>query len=395
MSPTNALPGLQDLTTPALLLDLDRVERNCARMRARATILGVALRPHLKTAKSSEIGRLASGGVLGPITASTLAEVEYFAAHGYRDITYAVGIAPQKLYALAAIQERFGASVSLIVDELYTVREIATIAEALQQSFRVFVEIDSGGGRGGVVPEDPELLDITAAIVESPRLGLAGVLTHAGHSYGAADRKEMVAIAEAEREAATRAAARLRSAGFTVPFVSVGSTPTILSAESLEGVTDVRPGVYMLFDLDQAALGVCSLDDIAASVLTTVIGHNPRSQRILIDAGGLALSKDLSAFKRDPHVGYGLVCPPNGVGPISGLRVAEVYQEHGMIAVENGFEFATERYPVGTQLRILPNHVCMTAAAFDRYHLVRGDSQRIIGTWDKIGGWTAGREARA
>jgi D-serine deaminase-like pyridoxal phosphate-dependent protein len=149
----------------------------------------------------------------------------------------------------------------------------------------------------------------------------------------------------------------------------------------------MRPGVYTLCDLAQASLGSCSLDDIAISVLATVIGHNPRSRRMLIDAGALALSKDLSGNRLGAKVGYGLVCPITGGAPLEGMCVAEVHQEHGLIAGAEPLHTMAEQYPVGARVRILPNHACLTAAPYDRYHVVRGGDPCVIAVWSKAVGW--------
>jgi D-serine deaminase-like pyridoxal phosphate-dependent protein len=380
---------LTDLPTPALILDLDRVERNCQRMSRRATELGVKLRPHLKTAKSVDVARLATHGQAagGGITVSTMAEVEYFAQAGFKDITYAVGIAGQKIPALAELQRRYGVRINLLSDSVRAVSEVAERAEALALRFALFIEIDSGGGRGGVSPDGPELLAIAQAVQGSPMVALAGVLTHAGQSYEATSVAAIREIAEAERAAVTQAAGRLRAAGIEVPSVSVGSTPTAIHATSLTGVTEMRPGVYTLFDLAQVSLGSCTMDDIAVSVLASVIGHNPRSRRMLVDAGALALSKDLSGNRQGAKVGYGLVCPITGGPPVGGMYLAEVHQEHGLIAGADPFEMMAVRYPIGARVRILPNHACLTAAPYDRYHLVRGEDPCVIGVWSKATGW--------
>jgi D-serine deaminase-like pyridoxal phosphate-dependent protein len=220
-------------------------------------------------------------------------------------------------------------------------------------------------------------------------LSLSGVLTHAGHSYDVTSVGEVREIAEQERAAVVQAATRLRAAGIAVPDVSVGSSPTALHASSLAGVTDMRPGVYTLFDLGQTSLGSCTVDDIAVSVLSTVIGHNPRSQRMLIDAGALALSKDVSANRQDRHVGFGLVCPMDGGPPLADMHVAEVNQEHGLISAAESYEVMVEWFPVGTRLRVLPNHACLTAAPYDRYHVVRGGSTEVVSVWTKCTGWAS------
>ncbi len=318
---------------------------------------------------------------------STVAEAQYFAQAGFRDITYAVGIAGHKVGPLAALQRGTGARISLLADTVAAVHDAARHAEAAGERLALFLEIDSGGGRGGVAADGPELPALGQAVRASPWLSLAGVLTHAGQSYGASGIEEIREIAEQERVAVTRAADRLRALGLEVPAVSVGSTPTALHARSLAGVTDMRPGVYTLFDLAQVALGSCGVDDIAVSVLATVIGHNPRAGRMLIDAGALALSKDVSGNRAGRQVGYGLVCPATGGRPAEGLVVVDVHQEHGLVAGEGGGGGLESRYPVGSRVRVLPNHACLMAAPYDRYYLVRGTGRRVEGVWPKVSGW--------
>lgn len=374
---------LADLPTPSLVLDRAALAANCATMAARAAKLGVRLRPHMKTAKAAEAAKIATAGQFGGITVSTLAEAAYFAAHGFRDITYAVGIVPGKLDEVARLQ-RGGAAMTLVADNVAAVAAAAERAEKLGAAFALLIEIETGGGRAGVLPDSPELLAVARAIAAAKRLKLAGVLTHAGHSYKCRGEAEIAAVAEQERAGAVRAAERLRAAGFPCPVVSVGATPTAAFARSLEGVTEMRPGVYTLMDLYQMALGVCRREDIAVSVLATVIGHNPRTGRILVDAGALALSQDKGAASLMEHVGYGWVCGETGER-LDGLYVAEVNQEHGMIASPSGAP-PYGRLPVGARVRILPNHACMMAAPYARYNVVeRGDE--VVAVWDKASGW--------
>ena len=374
---------LADLPTPSLVLDRGTLAANCAAMAARAAKLGVRLRPHLKTAKSVEAARIATAGQFGGITVSTLAEARYFAGRGFRDITYGVGVAPGKLDEVARLQAE-GARLQLVTDDVATVAAVAKRAEELGASFQLLSDIDTGGGRAGILPESPELLEIGRAIVAAPGLSLLGVMTHAGHSYARKGADAIAAVAEEERAGAVRAAERLRAAGLKSPVVSVGATPTAMFARSLAGVTEMRPGVYTLMDLYQMAIGVCRREDIAVSVLASVIGHNPRTGRILIDAGALALSQDRGAASLMEHTGFGWVCDATGK-PIEGLYVAEVNQEHGMIAAAKGAP-PFERLPLGARVRVLPNHVCMMAAPYDRYHVVEGGAD-VIAVWDKATGW--------
>ena len=379
---------LEDLSTPALLLDRTRLAENCAAMRQRMQGHGVALRPHLKTAKSTAVAREATGGADGPwggaITVSTLAEARYFAAEGWRDITYAVGLAPSRLAEAADLVSQ-GVRLTLLTDNLACVEAAASFRENGAPELRFLVEVDCGGRRGGVEPESPELIAVARAIHERPGLSLAGVLTHAGQSYHASGPDALRRVAEEERSAVVRAADRLRSAGLPCDTVSAGSTPTAVHAASLEGVTEMRPGVYVFFDLDQVGIGSCDMSDLALSVIATVIGHNRRAGRILIDAGGLALSKDNSAREFLANAGYGLVCGLSDAAPVDGLYVAEVHQEHGLIAAVTG-EPPFEAFPIGRKLRILPNHACMTAAAHEAYWVTDG-SGSVIARWERVNGW--------
>lgn len=386
------MTSLAELTTPALLLDVGVLERNCEAMTQRAARHGVALRPHLKTAKSADVARRATRGHSGAVTVSTVAEAGYFARHGFTDLTYAVGIDARKIAALHDIERANGARVTLLVDSIEAVQAAGARARELGASFRVLIEIDTGGGRGGVGPRDDALLSLAREVQRSESLSLAGVLTHAGHSYHVQGGTAIRAIAEAERAGAVHAAERLRAVGIPVEVVSVGSTPTAVCAQSLEGVTEMRPGVYTFFDLDQVARGICGVEDIALSVLATVIGHNPRSRRVLIDAGALALSKDQSAAEFRSGLGFGLVCQAGGTVPLPGLCVAELHQEHGLIACE-GDEDAQAMFralPVGSRVRVLPHHACMTAAPYDRYHVVEGADSGVQAVWGKARGWHAG-----
>ena len=373
---------LDDLDTPALVLDRARLSANLAAMRRRLDRHGVRLRPHLKTAKSVEVARLAVGDG-GPITVSTLREAEGFAAAGFTDITYAVGIVPGRFDRMAALLAK-GVRLTVITDDAGTAAALADFAARRGAGPRVLIEIDTGGRRGGLDPEGPALLSVAAALAQSRALGLDGVLTHAGHSYDAADPAEIVRIAEAERAGAVRAADRLRAAGHPVAVVSGGSTPTATHAAHLDGMTEMRPGVYMFQDLQQHLLGSCGAEDLALSVLATVIGHNRAAGKIVVDAGALALSKDRGAAARDPACGYGLVV--DGAGrplPLGRLAVTELHQEHGLIPAPGAAAF--DALPVGSRVRVLPNHACLTAAAFERYHVADGDGGLTV--WPRLNGW--------
>ena len=363
---------LPDLPTPCLVLDRGILLHNIGAMARVLARRNVPLRPHMKTAKSIEVARLATAGQPGGITVSTLAEAEYFAGHGIADILYAVGITPQKLDHVSRLNQA-GASISIVTDDI----DVAGAIAAHERPPRTLIEIDSGESRGGVAPDDPLLPEIAA------RLGanLAGVMTHAGHSYSGRSPADMVRIAEGERAGVVRAAERLRAAGHTVTIVSMGSSPTALHAESLAGVTEVRAGVYMFGDLFQAEIGTHDLGSIAVTVLTSVIGRRPG--RMLVDAGGLAMSKDRSTEAAPKDYGFGLVLDLAGRQRFGDLVVRRAYQEHGVIEPDPALGLDL---PIGAKLRIAPNHTCMTAAAHDRYHVVEGEDE-VLAIWPRVNGW--------
>lgn len=377
------MTSLADIDTPCLLLDRGRLLRNIERMQSHCRALGVALRPHVKTPKSLEIARLMHEERPGPITVSTLREAEHFATNGFRDILYATAIVPAKLARVTAIQRATGATVRVVLDSVAVAQGLGAFAPARKgPPIEVLIEIDCGEHRSGVVTDGPDL-PLIAQALQAPNVRLAGVMTHAGHSYATDNIDDVRRLARHERDTAITAAERLRQAGFACPVVSVGSTPTIMHADHLDGVTEARCGVFALWDLAQVSRNMCALDDIAATVLATVIGHNRAGQCLIIDAGALALSKDTGANKYMPAAGFGLVCRAEDAQPLMPLSVSQVHQEHGTVHVPDDAWFA--RLPIGTQVRILPNHTCMTCAAHTVYHVVEG--QQVVGTWGRINGW--------
>ena len=373
-----------DLATPALLLDRRKLEANAAAMRARVRQLGVKLRPHVKTSKSIEVLRVLAGRADLSITVSTLAEARYFFDNGIRDILYAVGIAPVKLPQVADLI-RAGCTLRLILDSIEAANAVNAFASSEGVEIEALIEVDTDGLRAGVAAEDDLLIEIGRRLGSGTGARLAGVMTHAGGSYAARTLGEFEAIAERERAGAVAAAERLRAAGFPVGIVSVGSTPTVHYARTLDGVTEARVGVYAFGDLVQAQLGTCGIGDIAISVVASVIGHNRAHGRILVDAGFLALSRDRGTADFAVDWGYGAVCDATTGEPIVNVRFESANQEHGIITASAG-ELDWSRFPIGRRVRILPNHACATAAAYDRYFVTDGD-HRIVDVWKRINGW--------
>jgi len=388
---------LQHLPTPCALVDLERVERNCRAMAATARRLGVRLRPHVKTHKCIEAGRLQRADAPG-IAVSTLAEARHFAAAGFRDITYAVPIAPERLPEAVEIGRGID-RLSVLVDGAVAVAAAERAAVAAGVRVSVFLKVDCGYGRAGVDPESPAAFALARRLAASPQLDFRGLLTHGGHSYGSRSVAESRQAAAQEAAAPVAFAEALRREGVEVPEVSVGSTPTCTAlagevedgADTVggpgapwEGVTEIRPGNYIFFDVHQAAVGSCRLSDVAFSVLVTVISHHSERNRLLVNAGSLALSADPGPRHIDPHCGFGVVADLTGE-PIAGLRLSSLSQEHGWVEAVSGDGAALAAFPVGIRLRILPNHSCLAAALHDRYHVLR--QGRLVAEWRPVRGW--------
>lgn len=375
---------LRKLETPALVLDQRKMDGNIARMRGHLAQLGVAFRPHVKTSKSIDVVRRTIGADTGSITVSTLKEAEYFANHGFTDILYAVGIVPNKFQHVFDLRAR-GVALTVILDSGGMAEALAAYALERNASLDVMIEIDCDGHRSGVQPGSGDLLAI-AQCLAAGKLVLKGIMTHAGNSYSCTSTEAIAAMARQERDAAVRCAQQLRQHGHGCPEVSIGSTPTAYFAADLTGVTEVRAGVFVFGDLVMNGLGVVGPQDIAVSVLASVIGHQKEKGWTIVDAGWMAMSRDRGTSRQRVDQGYGVVCGLNGE-LLEDIIMVDANQEHGVIAHRSGDPAKAPDFPVGTLLRILPNHACATCAQHDRYHVVTGASVQVNDVWQRFQGW--------
>ena len=375
---------LSTLDTPAALIDRSKMQANIARMQQQMNSLGVRFRPHVKTSKCLPVVQAQIAAGAQGITVSTLKEAEQFFAAGITDILYAVGMTAGKLPKVPALR-RQGCQLKIITDNATSAADIAAFCKEHGESFEVWIEIDCDGHRSGIKPDDTAQLLAVARVLQAGGMRLGGVITHAGSSYELNTPEALSAMAEQERAGCVRAAEHLRNAGLPCPGVSVGSTPTALAAKNLDGVTEVRAGVYVFFDLVMHNIGVCRMENIALSVLTTVIGHQTEKGWAIVDAGWMAMSRDRGTAKQQRDFGFGQVCTVDG-DILPGYTMSGANQEHGIIAREGSAdaEIAT-RFPVGTQLRILPNHACATGAQFPEYHAL--DDAGKLEVWSRFYGW--------
>ena len=351
-----------ELPTPSLLLDADALAGNLDFMAERADRLGVRLRPHIKTHKCLEIGEMQRERGARGITVSTLEEARVFADAGFDDITWAFPVIPSRLDEVEELSRRV--RLGVLVDSPTAIDALETRGLRLP----VWLKVDCGYGRVGVDPRSEVAIELARRLHESATLGFAGCLTHAGHTYNQATPADIVAVAETERAVMVGFAERLRDEGIEPGELSVGSTPGMSLVESLDGIDEARPGNYALYDYTQTTLGSCGIDRSATSVLATVVSSRPDLGQSVADCGALVLSKDLG---RDspPHFGR-LYRDAESDELDEDLRVTSVSQEHAKLSAA---------LPVGTKIRIAPNHSCLTVARFDHFTVVQGN--RVSDTW--------------
>lgn len=344
---------LLDLETPSVVIDLDQVGRNIQEMSAAADAHGVRLRPHIKSHKVPELMRLQlAGGAVGA-TCATLREVEVMIDAGCPSVTLAFPLlSADKVARLVALRER--AEIRVTLDSVEAATALGRAAGS--QPFDVLLEVDTGQGRLGR-PAGAPSVELGLAIAAVPGVRLIGVSSHAGHAYAATSADELGRIAAAEADALVRTAAELRRGGADVREISVGSTPSARAGFGL-GITESRPGTYLMNDATMVRLGVATHETCAAFVLATVISR-PAPDRVVIDAGTKALSSD--GLGRDDWV-HVLHRPD--------LHAAFLSEEHGVFRADD----PTTAPAIGDRVLVIPNHVCTMMNLADEVQLVRAGS---------------------
>ncbi|MFW9960065.1 MAG: alanine racemase [Candidatus Thorarchaeota archaeon] len=368
---------ISELMTPALLLDYQKLKTNIDRMARRARENHLNLRPHIKTHKCAEIGKMQIECGARGITVSTLNEAESFAKAGFDDITYAVPISRNKIKK--ALELASNISLKILVDNQSIVGELNNASREFEREIDVMVKVDCGYHRCGVDPKSTAAVQVVRSIDEAQNLSFKGILTHAGHSYNAMSVDEIKRIAEEEQYAMVQFSRILKREGIVPEIISIGSTPTVSLCESFhEEITEVRPGNYVFYDYTQVVLGVCAISDCALTVLASVVGNYPN--RVVVDAGATALSKDQGPINKIPNCGYGQVIADYDNSILaSDLSIDSLSQEHGKITMTAG---STDELGPSSTIRILPNHSCLTANLFNHYFVV--EDNRVVDKWETI-----------
>lgn len=354
--------------TPAVAVDLVRLNRNIDRMARRARAGGVALRPHIKTHKSLAImQRQLAAGAKG-ITASKSSEAAIFAAGGAPSVTIAYPLLdPAKIDRVLAAAATPQTGLRFVVDSPAGVRALGAAARRTGAMLDALVEVDVGLHRCGIDPGTDAGLALVRTIDADPHVCFAGLLSHAGQAYRAANAEAVRDVARTERRIMIDLAERLRKDGIEVGEVSVGSTPSVVLNDGFEGITEIRPGNYVFMDRTQIALRVAGLADIALWVVATVVSANDRFA--IIDAGSKVLSSDAGPHGSDALAGFGLAWHADDPGR-GAMTIAALSEEHGFV-VHDGKPPA-----IGTRLVILPNHACPVANLARELMVVEGGTAR-------------------
>lgn len=335
---------IADIDTPAVLIDLDIVDRNLARAQGLADAAGLKLRPHAKTHKLPRFARQQVALGATGITAQKLSEAEAMADGGITDIFLPYNIiGPAKLARLKALHDRV--TLSVTADSLTTVQGYAAAFADPAQSLPVLIECDTGNGRCGV-QSPAEATALATAITKSPGLHFAGLMIYPKRG-----------AVELTRTWLAPAIAALTAAGLPPAIISTGGTPDMARMADIPQGTEHRPGTYIYNDRMQVGWGAATLDDCALTVLTTVVSR-PTATRAILDAGSKALAADTGPLPGHGH----LPAYPQAI-------VTQLNEEHGIVDLTA----CPARPRIGDRLRVIPNHACVVTNLFDEVHLIRGD----------------------
>jgi D-serine deaminase-like pyridoxal phosphate-dependent protein len=354
---------LEELQTPALLVDGPTLVRNIAAMAERVAGAGVELWPHCKTHKTPEIAALQRDHGAPGLTVATLHEAEVFAAAGHQDLLIAYPpVGSARLERLTELART--ARVRVALDSEETLVPLDDACRSAKVEIGWLWEVDCGAHRLGTRPGSPTAGLVAPLVRRCRHATFAGVFTFAGHAYGAQSAEELRSIAADERAAVRKTSEELAARGVEAAALSIGTTPTSHQLEAAEGVTEIRPGNYVFYDATQVALGLVSVERCALSVLATVIAR-PDPKRLILDCGSKALAAER------------LTTLAPGLGLVAGdgdLVVGRLFEEHAIVEASE-----SSTIPIGARLRVIPNHACASANLHERMLITEGDE--LVDEW--------------
>ncbi len=347
----------KNIATPTVIVDKDRALANIARMAEKARAAQAVFRPHFKTHQSAGVGRWFHDAGVRRITVSSLGMAEYFAEHGWHDITVAMLFNPLELSRAEGLARQLvghGGRLGLVVD---TPGVAAHLAEGLKAPTDIWLKIDTGYGRTGINWDNaPQLRDVLAACRGLMRP--VGLLTHSGHSYAARGRQQITAVYD---ETVTRMNAARTHCGREGLQISLGDTPCCRAVDDLSACDEIRPGNFVFFDLMQLAIGSCEAKEMAAAIACPVVGVYPERQQVVIHAGAVHLSKE-SLPRPGGGVHYGCLGTVDDAGfgdVLTQAPLVSLSQEHGVIEIATEFDTLATGLSPGDLVLIWPVHSCL------------------------------------
>lgn len=357
--------NLKDITSPTLLLRPDIAKANLRRMLAKTKAHNLEFRPHFKTHQSHEIGRWVRKAKIDRIACSSLRMAEYFAEDGWTDITLAIPLNLREADRLKALAQKI--RLNLILDHPSVAARLAGMNDTW---FQVWLEIDTGDRRTGIPPEDTEsILACAQTIHAADKLHFSGLIGHGGHSYEQANPYNATAFYKDQVKQLQQVAEMLKDAGIQVPGISFGDTPLFSMSDTLEGITEARPGNFLFYDLMQVGIGSCKIDDIAVAMACPVISKSPSRSEIIVHGGGVHFSKDFLSHPGSSGRSYGQAVQPTEKGweAVEGVYLSGLSQEHGVVQVDAPGKM--EEWDHGDLMIFLPVHSCHTADAMGGYRV--------------------------
>ena len=358
---------VSEIDTPALVVDLDIMERNLERVAAYARGKGLRLRPHTKTHKSVRIGKRQLAAGAAGLTVAKVSEAEVMAGAGPEDLLVAYPIIGYtKLARLTELARK--TRVTVAVDSVFAARQISDAARAAQVEVGILAEVDVGLGRVGVAPG--ELVRLAQGIKKLPHLRLEGIAFYPGH-IKSLDEAGLEAMAALNRLLG-QILAELEAAGIEPRIVSGGSTPTLFHSHEIAGLNEIRPGTYVFNDINTVRSGACAMEDCAAAIHATVVS-TARPGHMIIDGGSKTFSSDRLSTGAEVTFGHVVEAP--------GARFHKMNEEHGYIDLtQAGAEFHT-----GDRVRVIPNHICVAVNLHEQVYGVRGDTVEEVWRVDARG----------
>jgi len=343
---------IMSVDTPRVLVDYDVLMSNIHMVHGYARRYHVDVRPHVKSHKSIDIAKIQlEEGVTG-FTAAKVDEAAVFFSTSAKSFTLAYPLIEQnKIHRILSSTRQFNLEMNLIADSEEGYEAIALMCERLDVNVKIYIKIDVGFKRCGLPPEDPRILRIARKVLSNSHLEFAGLISHAGQVYRAKDIQEVINIAQNELKLLFRVRKFLLDYDIETRKISIGSTPTLLAGIDLQGVSEIRPGNYVFMDRITWKLGLIAPEQIALTVISTLVSKN--KNHFIIDAGSKVLSSDTGAHGSKLLEGYGLAYPAEKfLEENYKMKIISLSEEHGFIARPD-FDL-----PVGTKIRIIPNHAC-------------------------------------